>query len=537
MDPSREPGLLGRIAVHNKLITIQQLAQATRAQARAPGVKRLGEILIDLGFLTQEQLEWLLGAQKDYLAAQEATAAAEIQVDEPLNLGAFSSGEVEEVLEELELEPLEEELAVPVAAPPAPGLPRAPGLPAAPIASAEIGLDIPVDSVAAEPGAEPAAPGPTGPTPAAAPVAAPAVAVPATVSARPQSSGPRALDVLIKQARAHGASDLHLHSGSPLILRINGSLVPAGAQPFAAAATERMLAQVLSDEQWATLEEHGEIDLAFEVEGVARVRANIYRQHRGLDGAFRLLPLVPPTLTDLGMPTSLAAFTNFHQGMVLVTGPVGCGKSSTLAALINIINEERGDHILCIEDPIEFVHTPKQCVVNQRQVVLHTGSFARALRAALREDPDVIAIGELRDLETVSLAITAAETGHLVLGTLHTNNAIRTINRLIGVFPPEEQDQIRMMLSESLRAIISQRLVPRADGKGRVPALEVLLVNRAVSNLVRENKTFQIQSVLQTGEAHGMCLLDRSLAALVKDGVISHEDALRQCDDPKSLRS
>ncbi len=219
--------------------------------------------------------------------------------------------------------------------------------------------------------------------------------------------------------------------------------------------------------------------------------------------------------------------------MVLVTGPAGCGKSSTMAAFLNLVNEERTDHILTIEDPIEVLHPSKSCQVNQRQVRSHTESFARALRAALREDPDVIAIGELRDLETISLALTAAETGHFVLGTLHTTSTIRTIDRLIGVFPPDQQTQVRTMLSESLRAVVSQRLVVRADGAGRVPVLEVLIVNKAISNLIRENKTFQIRSVLQTGAAQGMCLLDSSLEALVKQGVITREEALRHAEEPK----
>jgi twitching motility protein PilT len=219
--------------------------------------------------------------------------------------------------------------------------------------------------------------------------------------------------------------------------------------------------------------------------------------------------------------------------MVLVTGPAGCGKSSTMASFLNLVNEERTDHILTIEDPIEVLHPSKRCHVNQRQARSHTESFARALRAALREDPDVIAIGELRDLETISLALTAAETGHFVLGTLHTGGAIRTIDRLIGVFPPDQQTQVRTMLSESLRAVVSQRLVTKKDGTGRVPALEVLVVNKAVSNLIRENKTFQIRSILQTGASQGMYLLDGSLETLVKQGVITKEEARRHAEEPK----
>ncbi len=275
------------------------------------------------------------------------------------------------------------------------------------------------------------------------------------------------------------------------------------------------------------------MDFAYTLPGKGRFRSNAYRQQRGTDAVFRVIPPRPPTLAELGLPESLGRLANFHQGMVLLTGPAGCGKSSTLAALLNIINEDRHDHIITIEDPIEYIHPSKKCVVNQRQVGPHTGSFARALRGALREDPDIIAIGELRDLETISLALTAAETGHLVLATLHTNNSIRTVNRILGVFPPNQQDQIRTMVSESLRAVISQRLIPRADGNGRVAALEILMANKAVGNLIRENKTFQIKSVLQTGASHGMCQLDASLAELVKSGTITREEAARNADDPQ----
>jgi twitching motility protein PilT len=262
---------------------------------------------------------------------------------------------------------------------------------------------------------------------------------------------------------------------------------------------------------------------------------NLYRQQRGVDAVLRFISPEPPTLEQLGLPSSLARFTTYPQGLVLVTGPTGCGKTSTLAALVNLINEERREHILTIEDPVEYIHPSKRCLVNQRSVHRHTASFARALRAALREDPDVVVIGELRDLETISLALTAAETGHLVLATLHTDNAIRTINRIVGSFSSDQQSQIRSMISESLRAVVSQRLIPRADGKGRVAAIEVLVVTKAVANLIRENKTFQIHSVLQTGAAQGMSLLDASIRQHVQSGAISREEAQRYCAEPKSL--
>ncbi len=271
------------------------------------------------------------------------------------------------------------------------------------------------------------------------------------------------------------------------------------------------------------------------IAGVGRFRANAYRQLRGIDAVFRHIPANPPSLDDLGLPHSLAKLTTYHQGLVLLTGPTACGKSSTMAALVRLINEERADHIITIEDPIEYLHESKRCVVNQRSVKRHTESFARALKGSLREDPDVIVIGELRDLESISLALTAAETGHLVLATLHTENAIRTINRLVGAFPSDQQSQIRSMIADSLRMVFSQRLLPRADGAGRVVALETLVVTKAVSNLIRENKTFQIHSILQTGASQGMGLLDNSIKEHVKSGVVELEVAQRFCQDSKSL--
>ncbi|HKH49727.1 MAG TPA: type IV pilus twitching motility protein PilT [Thermoanaerobaculia bacterium] len=333
------------------------------------------------------------------------------------------------------------------------------------------------------------------------------------------------------------ASDVHVHSLAPLKVRISGQLQELESEPLDPRTAGEIIREILTPEQRTALDERGQIDFSYTLPGVGRFRGNAYRQQRGVDAVFRAIPPEPPSLTDLGLPTTLARFCNYHQGMVLLTGPAGCGKSSTLAALLRIINEERRDHIITVEDPIEYIHHSKQCVVNQRQVGRHTGTFARALRAALREDPDVIALGELRDLETISLALTAAETGHLVIATLHTSNAIRTINRVLGVFPPEQQDQIRTMVSESLRAVVSQRLVNRADGQGRVVALEVLVCNKAVGNLIRENKTFQIRSVLQTGGAQGMCLLDASLGDLVKKGIITNEEAARHADEPAKFLS
>lgn len=339
-------------------------------------------------------------------------------------------------------------------------------------------------------------------------------------------------DVFAKAVEAK-ASDIHLHSGAPLQFRVGGVLQDVKMGPLSASQVEALIRQGLTEEEQQILEERQDYDAALVVPGLARFRASFYRQQRGYDAVFRPIPLTPPTLSELRLPEELSKLISFHQGLVLFTGPAGSGKSSTLAAIVSMLNESRKDHIITVEDPIEYVFAKKSCVVNQRQAGKHTQSFANALRAALREDPDIIVIGELRDLETIQLAITAAETGHLVLGTLHTNNAIRTINRVLDVFPPKQQSQIRAMVSESLRAVVSQRLLPSIDGQRRIPALEVLYVKPAVSNLIREEKTFQIRSVMQTGRAEGMTLLDDSIQELVKAGQVSKETARRFAEDPK----
>jgi len=376
------------------------------------------------------------------------------------------------------------------------------------------------------PEAQPVAAAPT-------PVTASVASAPAAAPAKASSPEQRAIHDALMRAVQLNASDLHIHAGAPPQLRLGGNLKNDGAEKLSREQTEKLLLSVLTPEQQAYLAQHKEIDFAYALPGVGRFRANIYRQQRGLDGVFRPISPEPPTLEKLGLPSMLAKLTSYHQGLVLLTGPAGCGKSSTLAALVNLINEDREDHIITVEDPIEFIHKSKRCVVNQRQAVKHTASFASALRAALREDPDVIVIGELRDLETISLAISAAETGHLVLGTLHTNSTVRTINRILDAFPPKQQPQIRAMVSESLRAVISQRLVPTVDGSRRLPALEVLFVKPAISNLIRDQKTFQIRSILQTARAEGMCLLDDSLLDLVKAGMISKETARKHAEDLK----
>ncbi len=357
------------------------------------------------------------------------------------------------------------------------------------------------------------------------------------LSVSPPSDADRErLHKLLSDAIDAGASDVHIHSGSAIQLRVHGQLANMGEAPLSNEEVERMISAALSPEERATLARDGELDLCLVLPDIGRFRTNVYRQQRGFDAVMRAIPNEPPTLEQLGLPADLVKYTQYHQGMVLITGPAGCGKSSTMAALVNLINEEREEHILCVEDPIEYVHQSKKCFVNQRHAGRDTQSFARALRGALREDPDVIVIGELRDLETISLAMTAAETGHFVLATLHTNNSVRTVNRMIGAFPSNQQGQVRTMLSESLRAVISQRLVPRLDETGRVAALEVLVINKAIGNLIRDEKTIQIRSAIQTGKSQGMYLLEQSLNELVSSGTIDREVALALAEEKKLIQ-
>jgi twitching motility protein PilT len=345
------------------------------------------------------------------------------------------------------------------------------------------------------------------------------------------------LHKILEHGVMSGASDVHVHAGALAKMRQFGQLVPITSEPLAPRTLAAVLSEIFTPWQRRRFEEDGEIDFAYAIEGLGRFRTNVYRQQNGHNGVFHVIPAQPPTLEQLNVPPALAKLTNYTQGLILLTGPAGSGKTSTLAALVQLINGERHDHILTIEDPIEYVFASQRCVVNQRQVGRHTDSFAAGLRGALREDPDIICIGELRDLETISLALSAAETGHLVLATMHTGNAVATVNRIIGAFPPSQQSQVRAMMSESLRAITSQRLLPLADGSGVVPALEILYVTRPVAALIRDNRAFQIPSVMQTGRAQGMQLLDDALRDLLAQRRISRDVAIMNCEDRRKLEA
>ncbi len=551
--------LVGRLAIQLKMLTSEEVSRAM-AESESTGNPRLAQVMMQLGLLDRDQVAKLQQVQKDLVEKQRARMGGDAPERAPASppaaqpaakpTPARAPSEVHRAAEHAaknaapmtagDIDSLYE--SPPAAAEKARPLPKSQPSTTAAVASPP--------TAAAHPVAPPVAvPRPAATAASAAPVAAQQQPVPPAPATSTTARGRPSLELFVPEPTAADrkrlegilaagveakASDVHLHAGGSLKQRRIGELVVVD-ESIDPAAVERMVAASLTPEQRDQLRHEGELDFCFDLPGIGRFRANAYRQQRGLDAVFRSIPDRPPTLEELGLPDELKKYTDYHQGMVLITGPAGCGKSSTLAALVNHINENRDDHILTVEDPIEIVHPSKRCLVNQRHAGHHTKTFSRALRAALREDPDIIVIGELRDLETISLAMTAAETGHFVLATLHTANAVRTVNRMIGAFPSNEQDQVRAMLSESLRAVISQRLVPTSDGQGRVPALEMLVINRAIGNLIRDQKTIQIRSSMQTGKAHGMYLLEQSLNDLVAKGRITREVALSLAEEEKLI--
>ncbi len=335
------------------------------------------------------------------------------------------------------------------------------------------------------------------------------------------------------------ASDIHLGVGMPPLMRKFGVLQPmwSRSEPFSPEETESLAMSFLDEIQKGHLAERGDADFCYSPAALGRFRTSVVRQRRGIDMVFRIINTRVRTMDELALPEHLKLLTQFQNGIVLVTGAVGSGKSTTLAALVEEVNRTRHDHIITLEDPIEYQFTPRGCHISQREIHSHTRSFAAALRASLREDPDVIMVGEMRDLETISLAITASETGHLVLATLHTANAARTLDRILDVFPIDQQEQIRVMVSESLRGVVSQQLIPRADGKGRVLALEILLNNPAVAALIRDGKTFMIPGVMQTGKRQGMQLMDDALMDLLRARAISGEEAYERADQKRAFEA
>jgi twitching motility protein PilT len=341
------------------------------------------------------------------------------------------------------------------------------------------------------------------------------------------------IDNYFKEMKDKGASDLHLAVGFPPMVRLGGELKPLGDPVLTAESNRDLLFEILTKDQQETVESHLDFDMAYELENVGRFRCNIFYQQRGIGAVFRIIPTKILTLEQLHLPEIIRTIADYKKGLVLVTGPTGSGKSTTLAAMIDYINESREAHIITIEDPLEFVHANKKCIFTQREIGTHANSFADALRVAGREDPDIVLVGEMRDLETISLALTCAELGILIFGTLHTNSASKTIDRIINAFPSNQQPQARAMLSESLRAVIAQQLIRTIDGEGRCAANEVLIGSSALASMIREGKVTQIESLIQTGTKAGMQTMDQHLMQLVKEEKISRVSAYEKAINKK----
>jgi twitching motility protein PilT len=344
------------------------------------------------------------------------------------------------------------------------------------------------------------------------------------------------VDDLLRLVVEKRGSDLHLAAGVPPVLRIDGQLYATNYESLVEFEVQRMVYSILTDEQIRQFETEYELDCSYQVKDLSRFRVNVYRDRGAVAAAYRVIPSKIPTIRELGLPLVLEDLSRRPRGLVLVTGPTGSGKSTTLAAMIGQINNERSVHIITIEDPIEYLHTHRRSLVNQRELGTDTRSFAQALRHALREDPDVILVGEMRDLETMALAITAAETGHLVFSTVHTNNASQTVDRIVDVFPPGQQEQIRIQLSNNLEAVVSQQLLPRAGTPGRIAALEVMIASPAIRNLIREAKAHQITSVIQTSAHLGMQTMDQCLRDLYQRGLITYEEAMGRAMNQEELK-
>ena len=503
-------GLFGRLAIELGLVTEAQVQTCLKAQAQLGGKHHLGALFISRGYLTEAQLQQVMQAQRDRLAAEPAAGA------EADAFAGFAKPAARPT--------------PPQAAPQPAGQGRAPQMPAA---HAAVPQPIPAPLARA-----PQAPVAQPPAPVAQPPPQRTSAPTVQASAQPAAASAAAARILglLELAEKKGASDAHFHPGAPLAFRVGGRLLVSNQPALEDRELAPQLRAVVTPEERTRLERDLSIDALVTTPSGLRCRASLYLTNTGLNATFRLVRRAPPTLEELGLPSVLAQFVGHSQGMVLVTGLSGSGKTSTLAALVNLIAEERPDHVLCLEDPIEIIHPPKKALINQRQVGRDTESFSRALRGALREDPDVIVIGELRDAETIALAVTAAETGHLVIGSMNTATAARAISRILGAFPPAQQQQVRAMVSESLHGVITQRLMPALDGS-RVVALEVLMVTPAIGNLIRDDKLFQVRSQMQMGRQLGMRVMDDSLKELVLAGRISAEDAKRVAEAPHQIPS
>ncbi len=516
-DPSKEELLFGRIALLNKLITQEQLDDALALRRRRTDVNQdMGRLLKARGYLDDRQYRSVRKAQEKALVGKGYDAEAAKFLARGMNADGTAPNDDE---------------AAGTPRPPTANLGRAKPEPGPAIDEPE-DFDPLADEESPDAFEDDAPPAPAAPAMPRPEETAPAVAK--RRFRRPVDPGAhKTMATLLKKAREMGASDLHMSCGAKPFLRLHGQIQYLNVPEITPERGKLYAAALIGDEDWQLFMERNDWDGSIDLGKTGRFRANLLRQRHGVSAVYRVINTRIPSLDELGLPESFEKFTTFHQGLVLVTGAAGSGKSSTLAAMIELVNQHRKDHIITMEDPIEYVFTGKGCNVTQRQIDLHTRSWGNALRAALREDPDVIMIGEMRDLDTVQLAITAAETGHLVYGTLHTTSATRTIDRLLDVFPPGEQAQIRAMVSESLKGVISQQLLPTTDGKGRVCAYEVLTWTPAVANMIREGTTFKLFSIMQTGRKAGMVLMDDTIKRLLSEGKISKEVARQNAHNPK----
>lgn len=483
--------VLIELAQNYKFLTRKQ-AEVIRGEMES-GAGAAGELMLARHFLTQNQLTKL-------------EAEAEVHAGGPDATQRLSPASV--VIPPAAPRPIQVPSPAPAGMAPSPIAQPRPVAPAAP---------------AAMPAPKPA------PAAAPAPVAAPAPRPAAAVN----PNGPRTLPDFLRLARHWGCSDLHLTVGRVPFVRLGGQIryLEGYAEELTPERAEELNFSALSDRQAELARLDQSIDFSLELPGAQRYRCNMFKQRLGWDGSYRIVRDSIPTIEELNLPPVARTLTEYHQGMVLVTGPAGSGKTTTMAAMVDLVNRNRDDHIITIEDPIEYVHSPKRCAVTQREVGRHTESFARSLRAALREDPDIIMIGELRDQETISISISAAETGHLVFGSLHTSSAARTVSRILDVFPPAQQQQVCTMISESIRGVLSQQLVPRKDQKGVVLALEVLIFNSGVAQLVREGRTYQLQNQMQAGKKVGMKMMDEALMELFTAGVITGAEAYSRAEN------
>jgi twitching motility protein PilT len=520
-------------AVEERLISKKQYQRIADELLGDPDLD-VAEVLVGRSYITQDQLNTLtilvgVSYEEEISTGKEAAVdlggqyssaarrAMEMLNEEEAEAGLDSAEELERRYKE-ELEASRQQLSTPAAPP------RTQATPASvPPSSGS------VPRVAAQP-AQPPAQFASKPTPAADP-AAPKVPTVSVDEARDVYGKIKRLKDFLTLARQWGASDLHVCVDKPVFVRINGGLRYLEMPPLSAEFAEQLNFQLLNEEQREILCEKLNLDYALQLDGLGRHRCNVFHQRLGWNGVYRIIPNDLPTIEGLGLPQVCKDLTDHHQGMVLVTGPKGSGKSTTVAAMINFVNKHRDDHVITVEDPIEYVHKPIKCQMTMRQMGTHSANFGMALRAALREDPDIILVGELRNHETISIALSAAETGHLVFGTLHTGNAARTVSRILDVYPIKQREQITTMISESMRGIISQQLIPKKDKSGLALALEILIITQGVSSIIKEGKFFQLVSLMQSGKKVGMCTMDDSIAALFRDGVISGREAYTRAEN------